>query len=97
MPPKKSNKTAKQATDQQQQRLWQHRQTATTHTESFKTNHYYNPKWHQLNFDVWNHGYIWKKGYMWYRRPDGVDVRAHAAVNELTDTGELLPKSEFTA
>ena len=46
---------------------------------------------HLRDFDPWKHGYIWKKGYMWYRRPDGVDVRAYAEVNELTDEGELRP------
>lgn len=57
----------------------------------------YDLKWHSKEFNPWNHGYIWKGGYMWYRRPDGVDVRAHSAVNEMTEEGELLPKCKFTA
>ena len=51
----------------------------------------YNIVKHNKEFDPWLHGYIWKKGCMWYRRPDGVDVRAYAGVNKLTEEGELLP------
>ncbi len=54
-------------------------------------------RWHQRNFDAWQHCYIWKGGRMWYRRPDGVDVLAPSAVIELTETGELLAKCEFPA
>jgi len=57
----------------------------------------YDMLWHKCNFDAWQHGYIWKGGRMWYRRPDGVDVLAPSAVNELTESGELLAKCEFPA
>ncbi len=51
----------------------------------------YDLNWHNREFDPWQHGYIWKKGCMWYRRPDGVDVRAHSNVNEFDEYGELNP------
>ncbi len=51
----------------------------------------YDLRKHNKDFDPWKHGYIWKNGYMFYRRPDGVDVRAYAGVNELTSEGELKP------
>ena len=46
---------------------------------------------HNATFDPWRHGYVMKKGCLWYKRPDGVDVRAYAGANELTDEGELVP------
>ena len=51
----------------------------------------YDLRKHNRDFDPWTHGYIWKNGFMWYRRPDGVDVRAYAGVNEITSEGELKP------
>jgi hypothetical protein len=46
---------------------------------------------HNRDFDVWKHGYVLKQGCIWYRRPDGVDVRAYAGVNQFTEQGELMP------
>ena len=52
----------------------------------------YDIEFHYRNFNMWEHGYIWKRGCMWYRRPDGVDVRAYSAVNEMDEYGELIPR-----
>lgn len=76
---------------------WKERRVETPPQSTGGTRQRYDLKWHSREFNPWNHGYIWKKGYMWYRRPDGVDVRAHSAVNEMTEEGELLPKCNFTA
>ena len=95
MPPKKATKPLNSTPDTRQRQLWQHKQgSVATQTSDFKTD--YDLKWHQRNFNNWDHGYVWKNGYMWYRRADGVDVRAYAAVNELTNKGELMPKCDFT-
>ena len=56
-----------------------------------KPRHKYDLKWHNQEFNPWEHGYIWKSGAMWYRRPDGVDVRAQSGVNEFDEYGELIP------
>ena len=96
MPPKYAAPMKKPTAkpDPRQQPLWKQPPVYKQNPDVSKGR--YDLNWHKRNFDSWNHGYIWKKGYMWYRRPDGVDVRAHAAVNEMTEEGELLPKCKFT-
>ena len=68
----------------------EHRSKCMDHTERVQR-----PKYdfsnHTETFDPWKHGYIMKKGCLWYRRPDGVDVRAFAGVNQLDEYGELIP------
>ncbi len=94
MPTKKSAKVVVKGAIKPLQNPWKLKEDPPKQTsDKFR----YDLQWHSRNFDQWQHGYIWKKGYMWYRRPDGVDVRAHAAINEMTEDGELIPKSNFTA
>lgn len=48
---------------------------------------------HYKNFDTFTHGYIWgKDGRLAYIRGDGVRVHAECGVNELTESGEMIPK-----
>lgn len=48
---------------------------------------------HYKNFDSYTHGYIWgKDGRLAYIRGDGVRVHADSGVNELTESGEMIPK-----
>jgi hypothetical protein len=94
IPPKKPIAKPIAKPDPRQQPLWKQPPVYKQNPDAPKGR--YDLKWHKQNFDSWHHGYIWKKGYLWYRRPDGVDVLAQAAVNEMTEEGELLPKCKFT-